>query len=335
MGKHVYKGLKEDIRKNYLKRSPHYYVDKYGYSLGHIYSIACELGVTCNKRWDGEKDAIIKKYLNGKTLRQLGREYGHFKSNVLKHLVLWGIKIRDSSECKQQYRLNQNYFDKIDSHEKAYWLGFIYADGNVYLNDEDYKKVFQVALARKDSKHLTRLKRCLDSSHPIYHERTNDRFLVNNIHIVDQLQKCGVNPKKSLILTFPSNDILPNQYLNSFVLGYFDGDGSISSHGKHWNFQIIGTKPFLEKICLIFSRAGVSATKLTKEKRSGKNKIYYLSHGGTIFNKNVRGRSSRKHILFTLYGYLYSYSPIWLQRKRRRFEKYLRKMYGNGWNRIT
>ena len=28
----------------------------------------------------------------------------------------------------RQYKLNVNYFNKIDSHEKAYVLGFLYAD---------------------------------------------------------------------------------------------------------------------------------------------------------------------------------------------------------------
>lgn len=34
----------------------------------------------------------------------------------------------------KKYELNENYFNVIDSHEKAYILGFIYADG---YNRED------------------------------------------------------------------------------------------------------------------------------------------------------------------------------------------------------
>lgn len=32
------------------------------------------------------------------------------------------------------YKINENYFEKIDSENKAYWIGFISADGNVYKN---------------------------------------------------------------------------------------------------------------------------------------------------------------------------------------------------------
>ena len=30
----------------------------------------------------------------------------------------------------RRYKLNENYFNKIDTHEKAYVLGFLYADGS-------------------------------------------------------------------------------------------------------------------------------------------------------------------------------------------------------------
>ena len=43
----------------------------------------------------------------------------------------WGIKTRSLSDSHKVYYLNENYFEKIDTEEKAYWLGFIYADGYI------------------------------------------------------------------------------------------------------------------------------------------------------------------------------------------------------------
>ena len=39
------------------------------------------------------------------------------------------IKITNKNKINR--RINSNYFSKIDSPIKAYWLGFLYADGSV------------------------------------------------------------------------------------------------------------------------------------------------------------------------------------------------------------
>lgn len=35
---------------------------------------------------------------------------------------------------KLDYSLNEHYFDNIDCDEKAYWLGFLFADGAISNN---------------------------------------------------------------------------------------------------------------------------------------------------------------------------------------------------------
>jgi len=45
---------------------------------------------------------------------------------------------------------NRHIFDKINTPEKAYWLGFIVADG--YLNVE--RRMLRIKLGNKDKHHL-------------------------------------------------------------------------------------------------------------------------------------------------------------------------------------
>lgn len=44
------------------------------------------------------------------------------------------------------------------------------------------------------------------------------------------LSKHGCVPNKSLILKFPTT--LPNELVNDFIRGYFDGDGSVYINNK-------------------------------------------------------------------------------------------------------
>lgn len=50
-----------------------------------------------------------------------------------------------------KYTFNENIFSIIDNEEKAYWLGFLYADG--YLTDQG---LFGCALQEKDKAHLNK-----------------------------------------------------------------------------------------------------------------------------------------------------------------------------------
>ena len=63
----------------------------------------------------------------------------------------------------------------------------------------------------------------------------------------DDLTKLGVPPRKSLILQPPK---IEKKYFLPYILGYFDGDGSISktSQYNNYNISIQGTKEILEWI---------------------------------------------------------------------------------------
>lgn len=51
-------------------------------------------------------------------------------------------------------KFNEHIFDNIDTEEKAYWLGFIFADGYISSLNAKYKNVFELSLSIKDLNHI-------------------------------------------------------------------------------------------------------------------------------------------------------------------------------------
>lgn len=216
--------------------------------------------------------------------------------------------------------MNYNYFDNIDTEEKAYWLGFIYADGYISKPERLYKgKIkkgnyrFEISLKSTDSMHLEKFKKAIEYEKEIKISKTNFprvnrcRLYFANKHFWETLNNYGCTPVKSLNLKFPNIDTFKNKELiKHFIRGYIDGDGSISyKNAKHTDFQlrILGTEHFLKnlQINLPLERAN----KLTK-----KINVFEL-----CFNSS-RG--------LYVSNYLYKDASIYLDRKMNRYKEYCR-----------
>ena len=148
-------------------------------------------------------------------------------------------------------------FEKIDTEEKAYWLGFLYADGSVGSKEDK----IELGLAEKDLKHIEKFKTFMNINNKIsYREKTKSyRMSFRSAKCKQDLIDKGCIPKKSLILDFPNENQVPKELQRHFIRGYFDGDGSIStpknSYGPRKNgrtISFIGTQDFLQSIIDIF-----------------------------------------------------------------------------------
>ena len=206
----------------------------------------------------------------------------------------------------RQYKLNTNYFNKIDSHEKAYVLGFLYADGS---NRGD-GITFTQDVERIDI--LENIKRALESEAPIREARPGHYiFEVFSDIMVKDIEKLGVVKNKSLVLQFPTEEIVPDEFMSSFVLGYFDGDGTIhktKSNNGYISYccGFIGTK---ELLTWIANYVGYPDTTFSKRYNDNKNN-YYIRWGGN--NKPLE-------VLNTFYPL----SPVHLDRKYKLYQELL------------
>ena len=84
---------------------------------------------------------------NKRSLTKLGTKYKIDRRTISKYLKDNGYEVINT---QNRCRIDETVFDTIDTEEKAYWLGFLYADGNI--NSKEYK--LEINLCANDWQHL-------------------------------------------------------------------------------------------------------------------------------------------------------------------------------------
>jgi len=154
-------------------------------------------------------------------------------SSVIYYVKKQGGSIRKMKDISKKYNFCETMFETIDCEEKAYWLGFILADG--YLNVS--RHTFELNLSNKDYSHLQKFKKFINSTHSIkkYYKKysnssytTTDGFcsirLISNV-FCDHLLKLGIDNKKTFNCEIP---IIDESLYKFFWRGVLDGDGWIT-----------------------------------------------------------------------------------------------------------
>lgn len=126
------------------------------------------------------------------------------------------------------YKINDRYFANIDNSNKAYWLGFIAADGYVSCGK------FGIELNYKDDGHLMKFLEDIQSPRPLkYRTRRNNIksviLEIRNANLVKDLEKYNIIPKKTYNLKFPN---IPKNYYRDYIRGFYDGDGTYTHTHK-------------------------------------------------------------------------------------------------------
>lgn len=246
-------------------------------------------------------------YLNNKcSITQLAKEYKIERHILSRHLKRLGVTIINWQNIA---KFDETIFDIIDTEEKAYWLGFLYADGCVSSRDN----TVELSLQLNDKEHLEKFKTFLKWTGSVKTDTFRCRLSITNKHLKEILIKKGCIPKKSLTLTFPSYRILKKKYLFHFIRGYFDGDGSLyinKNDIRKNNISLLGTIPF---ITTLRKKANWKITKILHDKKHNKNTVF-ISYGSKPAYNILNG--------------LYSNANIYLDRKYLKY-KQLAVLYGN------
>ena len=199
---------------------------------------------------------------------------------------------------------NIRYFQSIDSNLKAYFLGFIAADGAIVKNE------LTISIHRKDIQILEKLKNELQSPNKIISLKKENtdmvRFSVGNKFLKMDLENIGITERK----TFTLQDIIkniPKNFRKSFILGYFDGDGSFTFKGRKGLMDIRGTQSLL--------RGFSEELKIPQEN---------IKQYDSTFCIRIWKQSEIKRV----FELLYFNQSFFLHRKYSKFKDYIKTIYG-------
>lgn len=254
---------------------------------------------------------IIKDYNTGDfKLIDLAKKYKIRYDTISKNIRKRGIKTNPHGKIN----VNSNSFNSINTQEKAYWLGFLYADGNIHQNKKGYYGL-ELGLKESDLKHIEKFKSFLQSKHKIkYRKETKSyRIMFQDQVLCKDLIKLGCVPRKSLILTFPTEEQVPKEFQSHFIRGYFDGDGFIRKKSKNnnsININILGTFNFLKGLIVNITLNKINIIK--KDKR----------HNNNTFFIDLSGQNARN-----FKEYIYKNANIFLERKKIISDEYNQEIY--------
>jgi hypothetical protein len=181
----------------------------------------------------------------------------------------------------RKHEVKQDFFDVVDTEDKAYWLGFLMADGCVTGN----KLVLR--LKKSDEEHIQKFLTSIGANHPIKSVWTimrGKRFESSYVNIyskymVRSLATHGLFPRKSC------KEIVwqgPDDLQRYFFRGVFDGDGSLSvfstksSPNPQWRLCLCGSQEMVSGFAnYVEKHAGHKPPKIMS-----KNRLFTISYGG-------------------------------------------------------
>lgn len=255
-------------------------------------------------------DLYNKKYGSPYIAKELGISTGKVSYFIKKN-----IGARSHREANSRYYFNENFFNKIDTEEKAYWLGFLMADGYISKNNNSYK--VGLILSTCDYIHLEKLNKSLESNHPVktyeatknsYSKNSYSRIIYYSEIMFNDLLKYNLVEHKTNVLIPPDISLLGN-YISDFIRGYFDGNGSIThtntKQNNNYAFKLVSTKEFLDFVNnYIKEKLGFSANKYYK--RKDYQEVMSLEFGGNLKTQKIL-------------DLLYKDAIIYLDRKYQRY----------------
>jgi len=252
---------------------------------------------------DSEKSEIINQRKIGITEKEISKKFDISLRQYYKLLKLNNIEQKSKVV---RYKFNEDYFETIDTEDKAYFLGFIVADGCVS------DKTNTIKIVQKETYILYEFKKYINSDGVVFTSKNRNisSFSISSNKTKIDLENLGIHSNKTMIVKYPT---IPNDLQNHFMRGVFDGDGCVTLRtDKRDNKQrgqvniCSGSYDFIKE----YYDKMVEYCNL-----SGRNKIRCPK--GTYYVVDWGGLSDVENI----YDFLYKNSTLYLKRKKETFDK--------------
>lgn len=261
------------------------------------------------------KRKAVDMYVNQqKSINEISKTLKISWQTVKNYLIENNIEIQKN---RNQYSIGntikKNLFKNIDDSDSAYWLGLLYADGNIRKD----KNEISLCLKAQDLQTIKDFHNYCNNNNTIREQKAhkNNKTYLSYVssfsskEVKENLINKGCVPKKSLVLKFPTEAQVPLKYIYDFLRGYIDGDGYIQYDFKKHRYRICicGTEDFLKGIL----------NKLNLKEhcyisQDTKSQVFVLTIGG-------------KQQVYNLLEKMYGNSKYHLQRK---YEIYLQAKMG-------
>lgn len=204
------------------------------------------------------------------------------------------------------HSFNEAFFDEIDTQEKAYFLGFIVADGCVFVDPTRRDYFLRIKINSRDAGLLWRFKELLNATQSVVTRGNLSLIDLYSRHMVDTLIRYGILPKKS------RNGLgsihIPVELERHFYRGLFDGDGSLHITGGIPRLTLYGNEGILLDFINFLERNSITVP----------HAVYRDNRVNSPYYRSLVIRR-RNDVIDTL-NLLYSWAYIYLDRK---YEKYL------------
>ena len=261
------------------------------------------------------KQEIIKYYLSQPmTMKQVEDKY------ELSHTTITKI-LKDVPKYTKAKLNNPNmreyFFQDINEEAKAYLLGLLISDGNVFKDDTGRQASISITLDLKDEYMLEKFKEVLQANTSIGHDnRGCGQIAVRSNIMATDLAKYGVVPRKSYSTYLPK---IPYEMMPHLIRGIFDGDGSIIAKPSP---NKDGHNRFLHSISFCGTH------KLMEDISNYIFKHLNLKQKPSVYDYKDRQLSELKiqniEDMKTFGDWIYNYSTIYLNRKKDIYDNFLK-----------
>lgn len=257
-----------------------------------------------------QTDNIINLYKSGLGETRVSNQIGVKKWIVNRILKENNISLIGTKRNK----VDDEFFKTINTEEKSYWLGFLFADGYVRMRNNKYGEL-KLKLQIKDKEHIHVFKDAIKSTNVIkditerytyngeIKNASSTTFSIYSTKIVNDLISLGCVPNKSKTIKFP--DRIPNNLIRHFIRGYFDGDGSVflKKNNRIQFYICSGSEEFLKGIKNEFEKIGLTYQTI----KEASNGVFLL-------------RTYKINDMNKICNYFYNDTTVYLKRKKLIFE---------------
>lgn len=268
------------------------------------------------------KKAIIDAYNSGESINKINKFLKQqgviIGPRVIKKILKnEGVRIKTAKNYNTKYKANESSFAEYNKYS-CYWAGLLAADGCIYKRKDSGNKYVILELIDRES--VYGLKNYLEYTGKVnkYIKTTNSKkesvvwdMRCNSNKICQNLKEnFNITENKTLIYTPPNT--IPKDLIKYFILGYIDGDGSISYYTtstgrKHFSLNVTGTNEMISYITDYFNLGHI---KLFKR---------HLDRDNNNISLNVQGNDQLYKILSELYSDK-DINKICMKRKYSRFK---------------